>query len=139
MLKFTNIALVAALGLGVAACGNNPTDRALTGVTVVLRGTPSFLMAVLLIEVWLEYRADIVRFAQTRAGIQRWIYKALTLGSENVSPASRRIDGQLWEVQLDGSSTRAPPRAPRRFCVAVTRRRVRRLRDCGYRLRSRRF
>lgn len=31
MLKFTNIALVAALGLGVAACGNNPTDRALTG------------------------------------------------------------------------------------------------------------
>jgi hypothetical protein len=31
MLKFTNIAIVAALGLGVAACGNNPTDRALTG------------------------------------------------------------------------------------------------------------
>ena len=31
MLKFTNIALVAALGRGVAACGNNPTDRALTG------------------------------------------------------------------------------------------------------------
>jgi len=31
MLKFTNIAIVAALGLGVAACGNSPTDRALTG------------------------------------------------------------------------------------------------------------
>ncbi len=31
MLKFTNIAIAAALGLGVAACGNNPTDRALTG------------------------------------------------------------------------------------------------------------
>jgi hypothetical protein len=31
MLKFMNIAVVATLGLGVAACGNNPTDRALTG------------------------------------------------------------------------------------------------------------
>src|SRR5436305_7047238 len=51
-----------------------------------------YLMAVLLIEVWLEYRADIVQFAQTSTGIQRWIYKALTLGSDNLSPASRRID-----------------------------------------------
>src|SRR5215470_15078155 len=33
-----------------------------------------YLMAVLLVEVWLEYRADIVSFAQTRTGIQRWIY-----------------------------------------------------------------
>jgi Ni/Fe-hydrogenase subunit HybB-like protein len=57
-----------------------------------------YLTVVLLVEVWLEYRADIVRFAQTKTGVQRWIYKALTLGSENVSPASRRIDERVGYV-----------------------------------------
>jgi Ni/Fe-hydrogenase subunit HybB-like protein len=57
-----------------------------------------YLTVVLLVEIWLEYRADIVRFAQTRTGIQRWIYRALTLGSENVSPASRRIDDRVGYV-----------------------------------------
>ena len=54
-----------------------------------------YLMAVLLIEVWLEYRADIVVFARTRTGVSRWVYKLLTLGSENVSPASRRVDDKV--------------------------------------------
>jgi Ni/Fe-hydrogenase subunit HybB-like protein len=57
-----------------------------------------YLTVVLLVEIWLEYRADIVRFAQTRSGFQRWIYRALTLGSENVSPASRRIDDRVGYV-----------------------------------------
>src|SRR6476646_3126684 len=50
-----------------------------------------YLTVVLLLELWLEYRADIVRLAQTSTGVLRIIYKALTLGSENVSPASRII------------------------------------------------
>jgi Ni/Fe-hydrogenase subunit HybB-like protein len=54
-----------------------------------------YLTVVLLLEIWLEYRADIVRFAQTRTGPARWMYKILTLGSENVSPASRRIDDKV--------------------------------------------
>ena len=57
-----------------------------------------YLMVVLLVEVWLEYRADIVKFAQTRSGAVRWIYKILTLGSENVSPASRQIDDKVGYV-----------------------------------------
>ncbi len=57
-----------------------------------------YLTVVLLVEVWLEYRADIVKFAQTRSGAARWIYKILTLGSENVSPASRRIDDKVGYV-----------------------------------------
>src|SRR3974377_618277 len=57
-----------------------------------------YLTVVLLLEIWLEYRADIVRFAQTRTGIQRWIHRALTLGSENVSPASRHIDDRVGYV-----------------------------------------
>src|SRR5690242_13789781 len=42
-----------------------------------------YLTVVLLVEVWLEYRAEIVHMAQTTKGIQRIIYKVLTLGSEN--------------------------------------------------------
>jgi Ni/Fe-hydrogenase subunit HybB-like protein len=57
-----------------------------------------YLTVVLLVEIWLEYREDIVRFAQTRTGARRWIYKALTLGSENISAASRRIDDQVGYV-----------------------------------------
>src|SRR5439155_24258603 len=51
-----------------------------------------YLLVVLLVEIWLEWRADIVRMAQTSTGSTRIIYKALTLGSENVSPAARASD-----------------------------------------------
>ena len=57
-----------------------------------------YLTVVLLVEIWLEYRADIVRFAQTRTGAARWIYRVLTLGSQNVSPASRRVDDKVGYV-----------------------------------------
>ncbi len=54
-----------------------------------------YLMVVLLLEIWLEYRADIVRLSQTTKGLTRVIYKALTLGSQNVSPAARIIDDKV--------------------------------------------
>lgn len=54
-----------------------------------------YLTVVLLLEIWLEYRADIVHMAQSTTGIRRWIYKALTLGSENISPAARLIDDKV--------------------------------------------
>src|SRR6202162_5645093 len=54
-----------------------------------------YLTVVLLLEIWLEYRADIVRLSQSTTGLQRIIYKALTLGSDNVSPASRLIDDKV--------------------------------------------
>jgi Ni/Fe-hydrogenase subunit HybB-like protein len=54
-----------------------------------------YLTVVLLLEIWLEYRADIVRLAQTTTGLTRLIYKTLTLGSENVSPRARRIDDKV--------------------------------------------
>jgi Ni/Fe-hydrogenase subunit HybB-like protein len=50
---------------------------------------------VLLLEIWLEYRADIVRLSQTSHGLARIIYKALTLGSDNLSPESRAIDDKV--------------------------------------------
>jgi Ni/Fe-hydrogenase subunit HybB-like protein len=54
-----------------------------------------YLTVVLLLEIWLEYRTDIVRLAQTTTGITRLVYKALTLGSENVSPRARMIDDKV--------------------------------------------
>src|SRR6266700_5991697 len=44
-----------------------------------------YLTVVLLLEIWLEYRADIVRLSQTTTGITRIVYRMLTLGSQNVS------------------------------------------------------
>ncbi len=62
-----------------------------------------YLTVVLLVEVWLEYRADIVRLAQSTRGLKGLIYKALTLGSHNVSPAALKIDDKVgWIVTIIG-------------------------------------
>ena len=54
-----------------------------------------YLMAVLLLEVWLDYRRDIVLKSQSSSGIVRLVYRALTLGSGNISERSLRIDERL--------------------------------------------
>lgn len=54
-----------------------------------------YLTVVLLLEIWLEFRAEIVALAQSTTGLRRLIYRALTLGSMNVSPAARRIDDKV--------------------------------------------
>src|ERR1019366_700652 len=54
-----------------------------------------YLTVVLLLEIWLEYRTEIVGLAQSTRGLKRWIYRALTLGSYDVSPAARRMDEKV--------------------------------------------
>jgi Ni/Fe-hydrogenase subunit HybB-like protein len=54
-----------------------------------------YLTVVLLLEIWLEWRVEIVEMAQSSQGIKRLIYTALTLGSFNISPAARRIDEKV--------------------------------------------
>jgi len=54
-----------------------------------------YLMAVLLLEIWLDYRHDIVAKSQTSTGATRFVYRLLTLGSSNVSERSLRIDERL--------------------------------------------
>ena len=54
-----------------------------------------YLTVVLLVEIWLEYRVEIVQLAQSTTGIERWIYRALTLGSVNVSEGARRVDEKM--------------------------------------------
>lgn len=57
-----------------------------------------YLMVVLLVEIWLEYRAEIVTRAQTTQGPLRLVYRLLTLGSTNISPEARRIDDKVGYV-----------------------------------------
>ncbi len=54
-----------------------------------------YLMAVLLLEIWLDYRRDIVLKSQTSKGVVRLVYVVLTLGSKNISERSLRIDERL--------------------------------------------
>ncbi|MFN7923906.1 MAG: NrfD/PsrC family molybdoenzyme membrane anchor subunit [Bryobacteraceae bacterium] len=62
-----------------------------------------YLMVVLLLEIWLDYRADIVALAQSSTGPLRWIYRLMTLGSYNVSEESRRIDDRVgWTLTVIG-------------------------------------
>src|ERR1041384_5666949 len=54
-----------------------------------------YLMGVLLLEIWLDYRRDIVLKAQSSRGALRFLYQVLTLGSNNISERSLRIDERL--------------------------------------------
>ena len=62
-----------------------------------------YLMAVLVFEIWLDYRRDIVLMSQQSRGLLRRIYKIMTLGSDNLSPRSLHIDEKVsWIVTLVG-------------------------------------
>jgi Ni/Fe-hydrogenase subunit HybB-like protein len=62
-----------------------------------------YLMVVLLLEIWLDYRKDIVTYSQTSRPPLKWLYGLLTLGSRNVSAESRRIDDRVgWIVTIIG-------------------------------------
>src|SRR6201987_3188063 len=54
-----------------------------------------YLMAVLVMEIWLDYRRDIVLKSKTSTGAARLIYRFLTFGSDNISERSLHIDERL--------------------------------------------
>jgi predicted membrane protein len=54
-----------------------------------------YLMAVLLLEIWLDYRRDIVAKAQATRGPLGFLYRLLTLGSYDVSAEALRIDDRV--------------------------------------------
>lgn len=62
-----------------------------------------YLMAVLVFEIWLDYRRDIVLLSQSSRGLRQVVYKVMTLGSKNISAHSLRIDERVgWIVTLVG-------------------------------------
>ncbi|HEY1576535.1 MAG TPA: NrfD/PsrC family molybdoenzyme membrane anchor subunit [Terracidiphilus sp.] len=62
-----------------------------------------YLMAVLVFEIWLDYRKDIVLLSRSARGPLRLLYRIMTLGSDNISPRSLHIDEKIgWIVTLIG-------------------------------------
>jgi Ni/Fe-hydrogenase subunit HybB-like protein len=62
-----------------------------------------YLMAVLVFEIWLDYRRDIVLLSQSTTGWRRLLYRIMTLGSSNISPRALAIDERAgWIVTLIG-------------------------------------
>ena len=62
-----------------------------------------YLMAVLVLEIWLDFRRDIVLLSQSTTGLKRWVYKAMTLGSSNLSERALRIDERAgWIITIIG-------------------------------------
>jgi len=51
-----------------------------------------YLMAVLLLELWFDYRKDLILWAQKESGFKKWIYKVLSLFSTDISDASLAFD-----------------------------------------------
>jgi Ni/Fe-hydrogenase subunit HybB-like protein len=57
-----------------------------------------YLMAVLLLEIWFDYRRDIVLWSQQSTGFKRRIYKILTLGVTDISPKALEWDDKLGYI-----------------------------------------
>ena len=62
-----------------------------------------YLMAVLLFEIWLDFRHDIILTARSSKGLKRAFYVLLSLGSNNTSEHSLAVDERAgWIVTLIG-------------------------------------
>ena len=57
-----------------------------------------YLMVVLVVEIWLDYRRDLVLARRASTGLMRVVYGVLTLGSDNISDASLRIDDTVGRI-----------------------------------------
>jgi Ni/Fe-hydrogenase subunit HybB-like protein len=57
-----------------------------------------YLMLVLLLEIWFEYRADMVRWSNEKKGLMKLVYWVLSLGSRSLSEKSIRFDKKAVHV-----------------------------------------
>jgi Ni/Fe-hydrogenase subunit HybB-like protein len=57
-----------------------------------------YLLGVLVIEIWLDYRRDIVLMWKGSTGLKRGFYAMLALGSDNISPRALDIDDKVGRI-----------------------------------------
>jgi Ni/Fe-hydrogenase subunit HybB-like protein len=57
-----------------------------------------YLMVVLVLEIWFDYRRDLVLARRESRGVRRLLYGVLTLGSSNISERALRIDDRIGRV-----------------------------------------
>ena len=57
-----------------------------------------YLMVVLLLEIWFDYRHSMVVWSNEKTGIMKWVYKILTLGVSDISPRTLTWDRKLGYI-----------------------------------------
>ena len=57
-----------------------------------------YLMVVLLLEIWFDYRHSMVVWSNEKTGIMKWVYKVLTLGVSDISPRTLKWDRKLGYI-----------------------------------------
>jgi predicted membrane protein len=57
-----------------------------------------YLMAVLLLELWFDYRADLVRWSQVTPGFKGLLYRVFTVGVSDISPPAVNLDHKLGHI-----------------------------------------
>ena len=57
-----------------------------------------YLLAVLNLEIWLDYRRDFVTWAQEKKGLLRVVYKILSLGINDISPKAVKWDDRIGYI-----------------------------------------
>ena len=57
-----------------------------------------YLMAVLVLEIWFDYRKELVLARRASTGVKRLFYTVLTLGSDNISPEALALDHKLGGI-----------------------------------------
>jgi len=57
-----------------------------------------YLMAVLLLELWFDYRRDFVTWSNEATGLKRMFYRALTLGVTDMSEPALHLDERMGKV-----------------------------------------
>jgi Ni/Fe-hydrogenase subunit HybB-like protein len=57
-----------------------------------------YLMVVLLLEIWFDYRHDLVKWSARERGFVRLVHRVMTLGATDVSPRALRFDNSAGRI-----------------------------------------
>jgi len=57
-----------------------------------------YLMVVLLLEIWFDYRHDLIRWSAGEEGFMRFVHRVMTLGATDVSPRALRFDNAAGRI-----------------------------------------
>jgi Ni/Fe-hydrogenase subunit HybB-like protein len=57
-----------------------------------------YLMAVLLLEIWFDYRKDLVLWAKMEKGLRKWIHRIISLFSKDISEQAVKLDNKAEKI-----------------------------------------
>ena len=57
-----------------------------------------YLMAVLLLEIWFDYRKDLIVWGKEGSGIKKWMYRILSIFSNDISDSAIKFDKKAVRI-----------------------------------------